>query len=83
MKSSDILNKTNNLYAIERQIEYYTNLEYSECNNCWCNSVPHLCMGLDEEDFNEVKQKFILLLQEKYNQKLQQITSIAGNSKYN
>ena len=83
MKSNDIFNETTKLCAIEKQIEYYTNLEYSQSNCHLCNNVPKLSIGLDEEDFNEVKQKLISLLQEKYNQKLKQITSMADSSKYN
>lgn len=83
MKSNDIFNETTKLCAIEEQIEYYTNLEYSRSNCHLCNNVPKLSIGLDEEDFNEVKQKLISILQEKYNQKLKQITSMANDSKYN
>ena len=82
MRSNDIYNMTVRLHAIEKQIEYYTNLNYSESVNYSCNNVPHLCMGLDEEDFYEVKQKLVSLLQEKYNKKLNKITTTANNIKY-
>lgn len=69
MKERNITNITNELCAIDRQINYFEELKYYENFTLCCGAQPYPLSGLDEEEFNKIKNKIVEMLKNCYNKK--------------
>ena len=82
VRSRNVTNISNELEAIERQIEYFNDIEYSSCLNHYCgNSTPYPFSGLDEEDFYYIKKSLVKMLNDCHNKKSQELIDFLQNNK--
>lgn len=78
----NITNINAELAEIENQIDIFTNLKhhYTHCYTGIGDSVT--LAGLEEEDFNKVKNQIIRMLKEAYNKKLDKLIAFCEAKRF-
>jgi hypothetical protein len=69
MKERNTTNINYELCAINRQIDYFKELKYYENAVSCGGGEPYPLSGLDEGEFNKIKNKIIEMLNNCYNKK--------------
>lgn len=81
MAEKSLANLCGELTAIEKQIQYWISLDYTDNLNAYCNNFPHPFTGLDEDDFYDFKSSIVESLRNYREKKLNTIISACNDAK--